>query len=289
MDIDFERERQWWDAKAPKEERDLADEAINRALRWRELERHLQGVRTILEVGGGTGVFSIPLARRGFRVTHLDFSPAMLEIARWKAEGVENIRFVEGNAADLSPFPDRGFDLVLNMDGAISFCGSEAGRALRESCRVAGRKLIITVSNRAAMVPVWAGAALATAGRFSPAVYAMLELGEWRQEQFPENPLLSKGMTQDYMGAFKAFLPAELRELLEGAGLRVLRLGGLGSLAYLCGRETVERVLEGEVLFQEFLELCDRFDREILPEGPGTRQRAGLIAVAERAGEGRRA
>jgi len=34
MKIDFGREKQWWDAKAPKEEQYLADEAINRALRW---------------------------------------------------------------------------------------------------------------------------------------------------------------------------------------------------------------------------------------------------------------
>ena len=82
MRVDFERERRWWDAKAPKEERDRADEAINRALRWRELERQLDGVRTILDVGGGTGAFSIPLARRGFEVTHLDLSPAMLALAQ---------------------------------------------------------------------------------------------------------------------------------------------------------------------------------------------------------------
>lgn len=283
MKVDFERERQWWDAKAPKEEQDLADEAINRALRWREIEKHLEGVKTILDVGAGTGAFSIPLAQRGFAVTHLDFSRAMLEIARQKAQGLKNIRFVEGNAVDLSRFPDRSFDLVLNVDGAISFCGSEAERAIFESCRVAKKKLIITVSHRAWMVPVWVAASLKAMGHFPPAVYAMLDRGEWHQEQFPENAMLSKGLTQDYFGAFKAFLPSELRKILEQAGMKVLRIGGLGSLANLCGKETVERVLKDEALFQEFVKLCERFDREILPEGPGTRQRAGLIAVAERA------
>ena len=47
----------------------------------------------------------------------------MLDIARQRAEGLSNIRFVEGNAVDLAMFQDRAFDLVLNMDGAISFCG----------------------------------------------------------------------------------------------------------------------------------------------------------------------
>jgi hypothetical protein len=34
MQVDFQRERAWWDAKAPDEEQDLADESVNRALRW---------------------------------------------------------------------------------------------------------------------------------------------------------------------------------------------------------------------------------------------------------------
>ncbi|MCR4404038.1 MAG: methyltransferase domain-containing protein [Candidatus Acetothermia bacterium] len=280
MKTDFEREKRWWDAKAPKEEQDLADEAINRALRWREIERHLEGVETILDVGAGTGAFSIPLAQRGFSVTHLDFSPAMLEIAYRKARHLRNIRFVEANSVAL-PFLDGSFDLVLNMDGAISFCGSEAEQAILESCRVTKKRLIITVSHRAWMVAVMVSSSLGVAGRLLPAVYSMLDRGEWHQEQFPENRMLAKGMTQDYFGAFKAFLPGELVEILEQAGMRVLRIGGLGSLANLCGKETAECTLREGALFQEFLALCERFDREILPDGPGTRQRAGLIAVAE--------
>ena len=285
MKTNFKREKQWWDAKASKEEQNLGDESINRALRWREIERRLQGVETILEVGAGTGVFSIPLAQRGFSVTHLDFSSTMLEIARQKAAGLTNIRFVEGNAVDLSQFPERSFDMVLNMDGAISFCGSEAERSILESCRVAKKKLIFNVSNRVGMVPMWLKASLKVSESILPAVYAMLNQGEWHQEQFPENAIMSKGCTQDYFGAFKAFLPDELRKILEQAGMRVLRVGGLGSLANLCPKETVERVLKNEVLFQKFLDLCERFDKEILPHGPGTREGSGLIAVAER-GEG---
>lgn len=281
MQTDFDRERQWWDAKAHREETDLADEAINRALRWREIERHLNGVCTVLDVGGGTGAFSIPLARRGLQVTHLDFSPAMLDIARRKAEDLATLQFVQGNAVDLSRFPDRSFDLVLNTDGAISFCGSEADRAIRESCRVTGGTLIMTVSHRAQMAAVWAKGSLVTLGRLSPSVEAMLERGEYHQDQFRENARLAEGCTQDYMGTLRAYLPTELRALLEGMGMRVLRCGGLGSLAGLCGPEAIARARADERLFEAFLDLCERYDREILPHGPGTRQRAGLIAVAE--------
>ncbi len=283
MKTDFERERRWWDAKATREEQDLADEIVNRALRWREIERRLEGVHTILEVGAATGAFSIPLARRGYEVTHVDFSPAMLDLARQKAAELENIRFIEANAIDLSQFADRSFDLVLNMDGAISFCGSEAERALFESCRVARKTLIVTVSHRACMIPVWAQASLLTIGRIAPAVEAMVSRGAWHQDEYPENPTLTKGTTLDYMGALHAFLPGELRDLLAQAGMRVLLCHGLGTLAQLVGREAVERAAQDPAVFEQFLDLCEHYDADIAPDGPGTRQRAGLIAVAQRA------
>ena len=106
--------------------------------------------------------------------------------------------------------------------------------------------------------------------------------GEWHQEQFPGNTILAEGVTQNYLGSLKAFLPAELRRILESEGMRVLRCGGLGSLAGLCDPEALRRAANETVLLESFLAMCERFDREILPEGPGTRQRAGLIAVAQR-------
>jgi len=281
MQVDFERERRWWNAKVEKEERDLGDEFINRALRWREIERHLGGVSSILEVGGGTGVFSIPLAQRGFSVTHVDFSPAMLEIARQKAADSPALSFVEANAVDL-PFPNRAFDLVLNLDGAISFCGAAAEQAIQESCRVAGKTVILTVSNRALLAGLAVAASIRLTGRLIPGALALFNTGEWHQDQFPDNYLLSKGLTQDYMGVLKAFTPEELTGALRQAGMRPVRVGGLGSLAQACDGQVLEYLRTDGTLLEIFLDLCERFDREIVPDGPGTRQRAGLIAVAER-------
>ena len=161
------------------------------------------------------------------------------------------------------------------------FCGSEAARAIHEACRMTNRTLILTVSNRAAMIPVWVSASVKVVGELLPAVHAMFDRGEWHQTEFPRNPQLTEGMTQDSLGAFKAFLPGELRAILERLEMHVLRCGGLGRLASLCGQATVERVLKDETHLEGFLDLCERFDAEILPNGPGTQQRAGLIAVAQ--------
>ena len=281
MRVDFAREKRWWIDKAADEEQDLGDEQTNRALRWREIERRLGGVQSILEVGGSTGVFSIPLAQRGFAVTHLDFSPTALDIARQRAEGLQTIEFVDGNAADL-PFGDRSFDLVLNMDGAISFCGSEAERAVREACRVARGTVILTVSHRASLARGWVDVSVKCLGRLCPAVYEMLGSGFWHRDQFPENRVLAKGCPQDYVGTIKAFLPEELGAIVGDCGMEVVRLGGLGSLAHLCYGETLARVMGDSRLFEEFVSLAERYDLEVSPQGPGSYRRAGLIAVGER-------
>lgn len=284
MPVDFRRERAWWDAKAPAEELDLLDEAVNRALRWREIERRLRGVETILEIGGATGAFSIPLAQRGYAVTHVDFSSAMLDIAREKAGDADGLCLVQANAVAL-PFPDRAFDLALNMDGAVSFCGDLAEQAIREACRVTGRVLILSVSHRASLIAGWVEQSAKVCGRLTPAVYEMFDRGRWHQDQFPDNARLTRGGTQDYLGVHKAFLPGELRAILESAGMRVLRCGGIGTLANLCGMEAVEWLRADADAYAAFLDLCERYDLEILPDGPGTWRRAGLIAVAAPATE----
>ncbi|MCC7409922.1 MAG: methyltransferase domain-containing protein [Phycisphaeraceae bacterium] len=284
----LDRQRQWWDAKADREENDQSDEPVNRALRWREIERRLVEIlqrpeaTTILDVGGATGAFSIPLARRGYQVTHLDLSQRMLDIARQKAGDLSNIRFEQGDAADLSRFADRSFDLVLNMDGAISFCGPAADRAVAETCRVAKRWVVLTVSHRASMVRVWLESSLIVYKRIIPAVYEMLDHGRWEQEQFPENPGLVRGITQDYFGHFRAYHPHELRALVERVGLEVLRCGGVGTLANFLGRELTQQACQTPDVFEPFVDLCERFDLEAEPDGPGTRQRSGLLLVARR-------
>jgi ubiquinone/menaquinone biosynthesis C-methylase UbiE len=275
--VDFDQERAWWDGKAPQEEVDLADERINRLLRWRILERNLDGVSSVLEIGGGTGAFSIPLAQRGLSVVHVDFSPAMLARAREKAKGLQNLRLVQANAVDLRDFADRSFDLVLNMDGAISFCGSAAERAIGETCRVALKKTIVAVSNTAWMIPVLLMDSVESAGHFIPAVYEIVEEGFWHRYQFPENELIIK----EYFGTLKSFLPNELKAQIETNGLIVSEVRAVGSLANLSAK-VVDKILKDPHLLEKFLNLCEDYDTRVDPMGPGTRQRAGLIAIARR-------
>jgi len=73
------------------------------------------GKGIILDLGSGTGYLSIEIARRspGLRVYGIDLGRQMVKIATRHAEGVDNARFVFGNAAKL-PFKDNSIDLVVS-------------------------------------------------------------------------------------------------------------------------------------------------------------------------------
>jgi S-adenosylmethionine-dependent methyltransferase len=69
---------------------------------------------TVLDAGGGTGAFAVPLARLGYRVTVLDRSAEWLEMAGRRAleAGVE-VRRVVGEAAGAPGLLEERFDAVL--------------------------------------------------------------------------------------------------------------------------------------------------------------------------------
>jgi len=73
------------------------------------------GNGTILDLGSGTGYLSIEIAKRSpsLKVYGIDLSRQMVKIARRHAKGVDNARFVFGNAAKL-PFQDNSIDLVVS-------------------------------------------------------------------------------------------------------------------------------------------------------------------------------
>ena len=69
---------------------------------------------TALDVGAGTGRFSLKLARNGWKVTALDTNSDMLSIAK-RAAARESlpIEFIHSSIADGLPFPSDSFDLVV--------------------------------------------------------------------------------------------------------------------------------------------------------------------------------
>jgi ubiquinone/menaquinone biosynthesis C-methylase UbiE len=96
-----------------------------------------EGQKT-LDLCCGQGNVSEVLASRGCEVFGLDFSPAMLELARCR---VDQATFFEGDAQNL-PFDDGNFDLVVSNFGVCHAADqprvlSEARRVLRSGGRFA--------------------------------------------------------------------------------------------------------------------------------------------------------
>lgn len=81
----------------------------------------------VLELGCGTGRVTIPIAEAGVPVVGLDFSHAMLEVARDKAKalgGLDNLTLEHGDMTDFSMdqkfglviIPFRGFQSLLTVE-----------------------------------------------------------------------------------------------------------------------------------------------------------------------------
>lgn len=67
----------------------------------------------ILDVGAGTGRYSIPLSREGYDVTALELVAHNLEVLKSKLTPSDSLSTLQGNALDLSRFNDETFDAVL--------------------------------------------------------------------------------------------------------------------------------------------------------------------------------
>jgi ubiquinone/menaquinone biosynthesis C-methylase UbiE len=126
-----------------------------------------------LDVGCGTGVYSVWLVAQGLEVTGLDGDPAMLAVARAKAPGV---RFVQGEATAL-PFADGEFDLAL---ASTLFCflnPEQRYTAARELLRVVrpGGRVVIGELSRYSLwaaqrrLKGWLGSAAWRTARFTTA------------------------------------------------------------------------------------------------------------------------
>jgi 2-polyprenyl-3-methyl-5-hydroxy-6-metoxy-1,4-benzoquinol methylase len=130
------------------------------AVVWRVLRRELDraGDRAlrVVDVGGGTGGFAVPLARVGHTVTVVDASPdALAALTRRAAEAgvAARVRAVQGDADSLGELVEPGeADLVLcHSVLEVVDAPSDVATALATTLRPGGAASVL-VANRAAAV-----------------------------------------------------------------------------------------------------------------------------------------
>jgi ArsR family transcriptional regulator len=132
-----ERSRSFFDAVGPEWDalRKVFDDDV---LRARAITRLVDPDRTVADIGTGTGVLAIELARLGLCVIGVDGSRRMLDAARAKiaGEGLPNVELREGDATAL-PLADGEVDAAL-AHMVLQYLPSPAD-AVREMARVTRR------------------------------------------------------------------------------------------------------------------------------------------------------
>jgi SAM-dependent methyltransferase len=75
----------------------------------------------VLDLGCGDGTTALPAARSGAEVLGVDIARNLVEAGNRRARelGLENLRFQEGDACNLSDLTDDTFDLVVSIFGAM--------------------------------------------------------------------------------------------------------------------------------------------------------------------------
>jgi SAM-dependent methyltransferase len=189
----------------------------------RFLEKYLPKKGRVLDAGGGPGRYTIELARRGYRMTLLDFTPANLEFARRQIRraGVQRRveEVVEGTITDLARYPDGSFDAVICLGGPLSHIldRRRRDRAVSELIRVAkqGAPVFVSVMSRLSVL--------------------VIELTLFPHEL--EIPFYKTARdTGDYPGTYgftacHFFLPEELERTFRNSGVQMLELAGLQGLS----------------------------------------------------------
>ena len=170
-----------------------------------------------LDLGCGTGMTAVRLARLGIHVTLLDSSPAMLDIAKRAAQeaGVtDKVVLRQGDATQLANlFHTRSFDVILchNVLEYLDDPGAvlrAAARALRDSSAI----LSVLVRNQAGEV----FKAAIQAGDLAVAENNLT--AEWAQESL-------------YGGRVRLFPSDSLQAMLKAASLAVIAERGVRVLA----------------------------------------------------------
>jgi SAM-dependent methyltransferase len=177
----------------------------------------------ILDAGGGTGGFAVPLAGMGHNVTVIDPSPDSLAAAERRAAEMDvPLGVVQGDVAELAVVAgQQSADLVL-CHSVLEYVDSpaDAMASIAQVLRPAGAVSVLAASSVAAVIH------RALAGRFDDARRLLAGIGAGSAGQ---------AATDAEGGAARPrrFTLAAIVGLIEGAGLRAGRAHGIRVFADL--------------------------------------------------------
>jgi ubiquinone/menaquinone biosynthesis C-methylase UbiE len=201
----------------------------------------------ILDAGGGTGFWSIELAKLGYHIVLTDISEGMLSEARTRISSLGLNHLIEIRNANMLRMPelaDGQFAMVLCEGDPLSYCGDHH-QAMEEMARVLqpGGALIASVDSRS-LKASW------LKDIDADAVARYLETGD---VLFP----FDRPENERYL--CHTFTATELRRLFELHGLTVERIIGKTVLRGI-GLDRSRNPEDQEKLYQLELRYCDHPD-----------------------------
>lgn len=101
------------------------------------IEKYLKKGDRILEIGAGTGRYSINYASKGYKVDAVELVSKNLEILKSKITEKMDIKAIKGNCVDLQMYKDNTFDITLVLGPLYHLYDEEdINRAIEEAIRV---------------------------------------------------------------------------------------------------------------------------------------------------------
>ena len=280
------------------------DDIIQKDHIERKLLENLDGISTLFDGGAGSGRFSILLAKKGLKVTHFDISQPMIDKARELAEkeGVsDKITFVKGALEDLSAYKDGEFDLVMSFDAPVSYTYPNQERVLSELVRIAGKRIILSVSSRLGSLPYLANPIqknqfILDENSEDPFVQWLIGHRAEALENFTfKKADLDKLLEDGLMGGENeiaeyenggapwcityTFMPDELEKILTGLNISNIRLSGPGAFGRTLPREILLKIMNDPKQKKDFLDFCYVYDSNKYVCGMG---KDNLLAVGEK-------
>ena len=115
------------------------------------IEKYLTPGAKILDLGAGAGEYSLYFSRQGYAVSALELADSNMEAFQKKLTPEDKIDLVQGNALDLSRYPDDSFDIVL-LFGPLYHLHSETDqlKCIQEAkrvCKPGGKLFLAFISN----------------------------------------------------------------------------------------------------------------------------------------------
>jgi ubiquinone/menaquinone biosynthesis C-methylase UbiE len=178
------------------------------------IKKYLKPSDIVLDAGGGTGINAIKMAQRCKKVTLLDITPRILELA---AINIENagltgtIDVIEGDITDLGQFSDGAFRFVVCVGDSISYVLDKRERAIGELVRVTQPGSILIIG--------------------CDSLYGFIGL-HLRSNQIDQAIEISRTSECYSVGAkTHLYTVDEMTELLKSAGCEVLEIASTPTLA----------------------------------------------------------